>query len=152
MRVVAILALVASLFGVAAMAPTVDQQVFDSNGVTQVIQCDQKVVINSAGAATTALVAVSGSKTVFVCQFAVTMVGAAAPNTIKLLQGTGVACAGAPADLTGTFKTSVTVGAIVPVAFGNGIGAVLRTSAAGGLCMTTTTADAINGFVSFAQR
>lgn len=108
----------------------------------------QSVAINTASAVSTRLVnSTDTEKKTYLCNFVVTMVGAATANTIAIQYGTGATCQTGTILRTGTFKASVVVGSsttiflpprsIQPIPVGNST------------CVLTTTADAVNGVLSF---
>ncbi len=97
-----------------------------------------KIAITSA--TTTAMVAVSGTTTVYVCgyDFTISEVVTTA-NTLKFESGTGSACASPVADLTGLYGAGgVTAAAPIHVASaGNGSSTVFNGGASNGVCAVT---------------
>ncbi len=97
-----------------------------------------KIAITSA--TTTAMVAVSGSLTVYVCGFDFTISEVVTTaNTLKFESGTGSACASPVADLTGLYGAGgVTAAApIHVVSAGNGSSTVFSGGASNGVCAVT---------------
>lgn len=112
-------------------------------------------IISVTTAATTSLVAVSGTTTVYVCSFAMTISQVVTTaNTIKFVRGTGAACVTAPTDLTGAFGTGG-VTAAAPITVGSGTGSTqFKTAAGDALCVTTTigASAAFVGYVTYVQQ
>ncbi len=105
--------------------------------------CPHQVLVTLADATLTALVPVSGATVVRVCS--VHMSTSGAPETVSLLQGTGVACAGAPV----TIDAFLGVTALAIDYSPNG---ALRTAASNGLCVQQSgAAQAAKVWVSYAQ-
>ena len=114
----------------------------------------QSALFNIATAATTALVAPSASTVVFVCSFSMTISQViTTANTIKFIQGTGAACATAPADLTGTYGAGG-ITAAAPIVIMSGGSTLFKTAAAGGLCLVTAIGATGNfsGVVTYVQQ
>ncbi len=113
------------------------------------------VPINITSAATTALVAVSGSTTVYVCGFSFTISEVVTTaNTIQFEQGTGAACVGAPTALTGLYGAGgVTAGDPVPINAGGG-STVFKTAASNGLCAVTAigASGSFQGVLTYVQQ
>lgn len=112
-------------------------------------QLIQSVAINTASAVSTRLVtSTDAEKKTYICNFVVTMVGAATANTIAIQYGTGSTCQTGTTLRSGTFKASVVVGSstvvnlrpntVQPIPVGNST------------CVLTTTTDAVNGILSYA--
>ena len=114
------------------------------------------VVVSLSSAATTALVAVSGTKAVYVCGFAVTIApSATSADTVTFEYGTGVACAGSPTVLTGAFGAGDLTSAAPPatVAYGGGGATVMTAPSANGLCAVSAgTAVSVQGLLSYVQQ
>lgn len=112
-------------------------------------QLIQSVAINTTTAASIRLVtSTDPEKKTYICNFVVTMVGAATPQTIAIQYGTGTTCQTGTTLRSGTFKASTAVGSITtlqlipntiqPIPVGNST------------CILTTTTDTVNGIMSFA--
>ncbi len=105
--------------------------------------CPNQVLVTLADATLTALVTVSGATVIRVCSVHVTTSGAA--ETVSLLQGTGVACAGSPVTIDAYLGVTAFVSDYSP----NG---ALRTAASNGLCVQQSgAAQAAKVWVSYAQ-
>ena len=117
-----------------------------STGTSLPLACDLSVPINVASATTTALVTPSGTKSVYVCAFSLTVSGTA--PTVQFEYGTGVACAGSPTALTGPY--TATVGN--EISAGAGMGTIMRAPAGNGVCVVTTgTTPGAQGILTYAQ-
>lgn len=112
-------------------------------------------IIGISTAATTALVAPSGSTTVYVCDFvfSISQVVTTA-NTLKFVQGTGAACATGQSDLTGLFGAGGVTAGIPIVVSAASSGSVLKTAASGGLCAVTAigASAAFAGVLTYVQQ
>jgi hypothetical protein len=106
-------------------------------------------------AATTSLVAVSGSTAVYVCGFSVTISEVATTaNTIQFEYGTGASCTGTHA-LTGTMGAGgVTAGAPIVVAYGSGGSTVFNAPASNGICAVTAigASGSFEGVLTYVQQ
>lgn len=132
----------------------------DTAGNTRVILPDpcsgtkSSAAINVTSATTTALVAVSGSTTVYVCGGVFTIApSATSADTAQLEYGTGVACAGSPTVLTGTFGNGDLTTAAPPIVVPIGSGATaIKSAASNGICIVTTgTTVNVQGFITYVQ-
>ncbi len=123
----------------------VGQNVFTSNagGYDRVFACPNQVLVTLADATLTAVVTVSGATKIRVCSAHFTTSGAA--ETVSLLQGTGVACAGAPVTIDAWLGVTAFTQDYSP-------SAALRTAASNGLCVQQSgAAQAAKVWVSYAQ-
>lgn len=118
--------------------------VFNSGGWDRPFTCPNTAVINVAAAATTQLVALSGSTVIRVCSFAIT--GDTAATTATFVYGTGTNCGTGTTSITGAMRM-VDEGNIV---MSSGNGSLFRGLAANALCLTAAT-GAVTGFVTYAQ-
>jgi hypothetical protein len=103
--------------------------------------CNLSAAFNLAGAGSTQIVALSGTKTIRVCHISMSTV---AGEDIKLVQGTGVNCVTGPADLTGLYKNALTIALDL-----NG---TLSTAAGQALCVNQSVAQATGGVVTYTQQ
>ncbi len=113
------------------------------------------VTISITSAATTSLVAPSGTTTIYVCSISMTISQVVTTaNTIKFQTGTGATCGTGTADKTAAFGTGgVTAG--VPIVVATGSGATIFSSAAGDrLCAVTTigASAAFMGVLTYVQQ
>lgn len=113
------------------------------------------VPINITSATTTSLVAVSGTTTVYVCGFTVTVSEViTTANTIAFEYGTGATCTG-PVLLTGTFGSGgVTAGAPVPITYGGAGQTIFKGIASNGLCALTAigASGSFQGVLTYVQQ
>lgn len=131
-------------FAIVVIITNLPQAISQATPVVPVDPCfsttpKSSVPINISTAATTALVAVSGSTAVYVCSFDLTISEVVTTaNTILFEQGTGTTCAGSPTALTGPFGAGgILAAAPLDVVTGQG-GTILKTAASNGLCAVTT--------------
>jgi hypothetical protein len=116
------------------------------------------VAISITSATTTSLVALSGTTTIYVCGFAVTIApSATTADTFLIESGTGAACVTTQAALTGTFGNgevpAANTTAPVQVSYGNGNATVFKTPASGVLCgVTAGTAVNVQGVLTYVQQ
>jgi len=111
--------------------------------------------INITSATTTSLVAVSGSTTVYVCGFAVTIApSGTSADTILFEYGTGAACVGSPTALTGTFGNGDVTTAAPPVAIAyGGAQTIFKSPASNGICaLTAGTTVNVQGVLTYVQQ
>lgn len=118
----------------------------DYNGATYdpKFTCPSSAVVNVAAAATTQLVALSGSTIIRVCSFVIT--GDTAATTATFVYGTGANCATGQVALTGAMRM-VDEGNLSATGMN---GSLFRGAAANALCLTAAT-GAVSGFVTYAQ-
>jgi hypothetical protein len=114
------------------------------------------VVISLSSAATTSLVAISGTTTIYVCgvSMSISQVVTTA-NTIKFVTGTGATCGTGTTDRTGAFGTGgVTAGIPIVVTLGYGGHTAFQSLAGDRLCATTTIggSGAFMGVLTYVQQ
>jgi len=121
----------------------------DTNGIaiSPGVACNNVAIINTAASGNTQLVAISSTTTIYVCSYVIT---AEATVDVRLVKGTGTACATDEESVTGTFAFSTTTG-LLGVSRGSGLGMITKTDAADALCIETSGAIQINGEVTYAQ-
>jgi len=111
--------------------------------------------ISVTSATTTSLVAVSGSTTVYVCGFAMSIAPSATSADLASFEyGTGAACT-SPTALTGTFGNGdlTSAAAVVPVTYGGGTQTVFKSAASAGICIVTAgTAVNVQGVLTYVQQ
>jgi hypothetical protein len=112
-------------------------------------------VIGITSATTTALVAVSGSTTIYACgyDFTISEVITTA-NTLAFEYGTGTACATSPTALTGTFGAGgVVAAAPLHISYAPGH-TVFKTPASSGLCALTAigASGTFQGVITYVQQ
>src|SRR5229473_3228551 len=91
------------------------------------------VSISLAAAATTQLVAISGTQIVYVCNYSISTTGVTTATTVQFEYGTGALCATGLTALTGTFGQSLLTSAIVVVDASSGT--IFKTAAGNALCV-----------------
>ena len=102
------------------------------------------VPINVSTAATTQLVALSGTSKIYVTSFDVVAGGT---GNITFVAGTGTNCANNQVALTGPYNLTAQNG----LAKGSGSGAVLVVPSGRALCVTTSAVVQMSGSVSYTQ-
>lgn len=105
--------------------------------------CPNTAVVNVTAAATTQIVALSGSTNIRVCSFAISM---SAAGTAQFVSGTGSNCGTGTANITG----AMTLATGTPLAMSSGNGSVFRAGASQALCLSAVTGN-VTGFVTYAQ-
>lgn len=111
--------------------------------------------INITSATTTSIVAVSGSTTVYVCGFTITIAPSAVTADTALFEyGTGATCT-SPTVLTGTFGNgdlTSTVG-VAPVTYGGSGATIFKSAASAGVCILSAgNAVNIQGVLTYVQQ
>ncbi len=106
--------------------------------------CPLTAVVSVSAAATTQIVALSGSTNIKVCSIAISMT---ATGSAQFISGTGVDCASGPANLTGAIKLATGVPLSVAAPLGNSL---LAAGASKALCIAAVTGDVL-GFIGYSQ-
>lgn len=101
--------------------------------------------LNVSTAATTQLVALSAGKVTYVTHLNVVAGGT---GNITFVTGTGVNCGTGQSALSGAYNLTAQAG----LSAGGGLGAVMIVPAGQALCVTTSAAVQMSGFVTFVQR
>jgi hypothetical protein len=118
----------------------------ENANLTGLIQCDKSAAIAAAAAATTQILALSGSTVIYVCGFSLT--GGGAAGTLTWKYGTGSSCGTGTTSISGAYTTAIGQ----QIGHGGALGYVFKTPAGQALCITMATASAVaNGFLSYAQ-
>lgn len=113
---------------------------------------------NISTVTTTSLVALSGTTSVYVCGFSMTIAPSATSADIAaFVYGTGAACVTGQTGLTGAFGSgavpAANTTAPVPVSYGNGGATIFKAPSANGVCLVTSgTAVAVNGVITYVQQ
>lgn len=111
--------------------------------------------ISVTSGTTTSLVAVSGSTTVYVCGFAITIAPSAVTAATALFEyGTGATCT-SPTVLTGTFGNGdlTSAAGVAPILYGNGSATVFKSVASAGICILTAgNAVSVQGVLTYVQQ
>lgn len=111
--------------------------------------------VNISTATTTAVVAVSGSKAVYVCGGALTIApSATSADTATFEYGSGTACATSPTALSGALGAGDLTSAAPPIVVPLGYGGMTMTApSATGLCILSAgTAVSIQGWITYVQQ
>lgn len=112
-------------------------------------------IINVVAAATTQLVAISGSTVIYVCAVDLTISQViTTANTLRFVYGTGASCGTGTTNLTGDFGAGgVTAGPPIVINFA-GTGTRFKTIAGQALCVTTAIGGSgtFQGVVTYVQQ
>lgn len=106
-------------------------------------------------ATTTSLVALSGTTSIYVCGFLVTLTGSTTADTILFEYGTGATCGTGTTILSPTFNSGILTSGATVVSYENGSGSTFKPIPAGnGFCAVTTvgTAPTINVLITYIQQ
>lgn len=117
--------------------------VFNGSTWDREFTCPNSAVVNVTAAATTQLVALSGSTNIRVCSVAITM---SAAGTAQFVSGTGANCGTGTANVTGAF----TLATGTPLALSAANGSLFRAGASNALCLAAVTGN-VTGVISYAQ-
>jgi hypothetical protein len=113
--------------------------------------CNSFAVVNQTSATTTEVVALTAGQAIYVCGWAINVIGAAGPPTWKWVTGTGTNCGTGTADLTPVFTSTTTTTATENFVYGGGMGYVMKATAGGALCITSTTTTPQRGIVTYTK-
>lgn len=116
-----------------------------SSGLAGLISCDNFIVYDASTSGSTQLVALSSGKTIYVCGYSIG-VGATATN-VKLIYGTGSACASGTTSLTPAYQLAANGGVTDRAPFYNG----MKTAASNELCINASAGNAVQAVVYYAQ-
>ena len=130
--------------GAAAPATAGLAGVVSSGNLASLVACDSSALLSMSTATTTQAIALQAGKSIYICGF---VVNAGGTTTGRLVQGTGTNCGTGQGNLTPAF--SLATGG--NVAFGNGVGQLLKLTAGSALCVTNSAAIALNVLVSYTQ-
>lgn len=122
-----------------------------SGNATGLITCDSSVSVSISTATTTQLVALASSKKIYVCAFVLDLTGSATANTVQFEYGTGAACGAGTTVLTGAMAGNGVATAPTVIAQGSGTGSLFSTIASNALCLVTTQAVQVSGYISYTQ-
>ncbi len=116
----------------------------------------QSSAINVSTATTTALVAISGTTTVYVCGFSLTISpSGTTADTAQFEYGTGAACVTTQTLLTGTFGNGdlTTTVSVTPISYGGSNATIVKSAAANGICLVSAgTNVSIQGVLTYVQQ
>lgn len=111
---------------------------------TGLIACDSSVVYDASTSGSTELVALSGTKVIYVCGYSIVAGGTV---NVKLITGTGTACATGSSNKTPAYQLTAQAGIADGAPFFRGI----KTAAGGALCINASGAVAAQAIVYYAQ-
>lgn len=106
--------------------------------------CNKTAIYDAGSSGSTQLVALSADKTVYICGF--TLFSAGTVN-VKLITGTGTACATGSADVTPAFQLTAQTGAVDGSPFFRG----LQSARSGALCLNTSAGVPVQAIVYYLQ-
>lgn len=112
--------------------------------IKPVIGCDNKAIYDASTNGSTELVALVSSRIIYVCGYSI--FGAGTVN-VKLIDGTGTACATSSSNLLPAFQLTAQVGAVDGSEFYRGLNA--RVSNA--LCLNTSAGVAVQAIIYYSQ-
>lgn len=117
-----------------------------TGGLVQgLIQCDSTAIYDASTNGSTELVALTSGRTIYVCGYAFSVGGTA--TNVKLIYGTGTACATGPNNMTPAYQIAANGGMVDRAAFAQG----LKTASANALCINTSAGNAVQGIVYYAK-
>ena len=115
-----------------------------SNGTGVVVACDTQAKISTATISDTLIVTGVAGKNIYICGISFSSAGT---TTVALETSAASSCT-TPTTITGAYRLI----AGSAMAYGTGLGTVLRTTAAGqSLCINNTVAIGVGGVVTYAQ-
>ncbi len=112
--------------------------------LTGTIACDQTAIYDASTSGSTELVAISGSKVIYVCGYSIMAGGTV---NVKLITGTGTACATGSSNKTPAYQLTAQAG----ISDGSTYFRGLKTAAGGALCINASSGVAAQAIVYFAQ-
>jgi hypothetical protein len=107
------------------------------------VQCDNKAVYDASTNGSTELQALTSGRTIYVCGYTILAAGTA---NVKLIYGTGTACATGSANLTPAYQLTTQVGIVDSSPFYRG----MKTASANALCINTSAGVAVQAIVYYA--
>lgn len=107
------------------------------------IQCDQKAIYDASTSGSTELQALTSGRTIYVCGYELFAGGTV---NVKLIYGTGIACATGSNNLTPAYQLTAQVGLVSRSAFYQG----MKTASANALCINASAGVAAQAVVYYA--
>lgn len=147
--------------GIAQVSLSASSAAMNPSGVGASDPCQNPAIskssapVNVTTATTTAIVAVSGATSVYVCGGALTIApSATSADTATIEYGSGTACATSPTALTGALGAGDLTSATSPIVVQIGYGGGVMTAPSGtGLCVLSAgTAVSIQGWITYVQK
>jgi hypothetical protein len=118
--------------------------------VPQPTICNQSAMLQMTTATTTQLVALVSGQQVRICSYALQGSTTSTATTLKLVYGTGTACATGTTALTPAWNMPASSTAL-PFSQGHGVGQLFATPSGNALCATSSAAGTVNIMVTYAQ-
>lgn len=116
-----------------------------TGGLVQgIIQCSNSVIYDASTNGSTELVALSSGRSIYVCGYSILAGGTV---NVKLIYGTGTACATGSNNMTPAFQLTAQVGLVDSSTFVRG----LKTAASNALCINTSAGVATQAIVYYSQ-
>jgi len=115
-----------------------------SGNLAGIVACDGSALLTVSTATTSQIVALSGTKSIYICSL---VINGAGTTTGKLVGGTGTNCATGQVSLTPPF--SLIAGSAVSM--GAGLGYVVKAVSGAAVCVTNSAAVSVNVMVSYTQ-
>lgn len=112
--------------------------------LTGMISCDSTAIYDASTSGSTELVAISGSKSIYVCGYSIVAGGTV---NVKLISGTGTACATGSSNKTPAYQLTAQTGISDGAPFFRG----LKTASGGALCINASAGVAAQAIVYYAQ-
>lgn len=106
------------------------------------IQCDSSVAYDASTNGSTELKALTSGRTIYVCGYTILAAGTV---NVKLIYGTGTACATGSVNMTAAYQLTAQVGLVDGAAFYRG----LKTASANALCINTSAGVAVQAIVYY---
>lgn len=107
-----------------------------------IVQCDSTIAYDASTSGSTQLVALTSGRSVYVCGYTILAAGTV---NVKLIYGTGTACATGSANLTPAYQLTTQVGLVDSSPFYRG----LKTASANELCINTSAGVAVQALVYY---
>ncbi len=112
--------------------------------------CNHFAQLQMTTATTTQIVALVAGAEVRICSYAIQGSTTSTATTLKLVYGTGTACASGTTSLTPAWNMPASSTAL-PFTQGHGVGELFQTPAGDALCATNSAAGTVNISVTYAQ-
>jgi hypothetical protein len=110
--------------------------------VAGLIQCDSKAIYDASTSGSTELVALTSGRTIYVCGYSILAGGTV---NVKLIYGTGTACATGSNNMTPAWQLTAQTGLVDGSPFSRG----LKTASANALCINTSAGVATQAIVYY---
>ena len=112
--------------------------------------CNHFQQLQMSTATTTQIVALASGQQIRICAYALQGSTTSTATTLKLVYGTGTACASGTTSLTPIWNMPASSTAL-PFSQGHGVGELFQTPAGNALCATNSAAGTVNISVTYAQ-